>query len=98
MPNALAQAAERFLRKTLNAAHTQTPRVINVDQNASYPPAIDQLKADAQLLETTQLRQVKYLNNRVELSAPIHQAPDKTWNGVCFIQQRSCEPCEEWRQ
>ena len=58
-----AQAAERFLRKTLNAAHTETPRVINVDKNASYQPAIDELKADAQLPETTQLRQVKYLNN-----------------------------------
>lgn len=61
-----ASAAERFLRKTLNASHTQTPRVINVDKNAAYPPAVDDLKADEQLPETTELRQVKYLNNRVE--------------------------------
>jgi len=61
-----APAAERFLRKTLNAAHTQEPRVINVDKNAAYPPAVEQLKADEQLPKTTQLRQVKYLNNRVE--------------------------------
>lgn len=61
-----ATAAERFLRKTLNAAHTQEPRVINVDKNAAYPPAVDDLKADEQLPKTTQLRQVKYLNNRVE--------------------------------
>jgi len=61
-----AQAAERFLRKTLNASHTQAPRVINVDKNAAYPPAVNHLKADEHLPETTQLRQVKYLNNRVE--------------------------------
>jgi len=37
-----------------------------VDKNAAYPPAVDDLKADEQLPETTQIRQVKYLNNRVE--------------------------------
>lgn len=61
-----ATAAERFLRKTLPASHTQSPRVINVDQNAAYPPAVDDLKADEQLTKTTELRQVKYLNNVVE--------------------------------
>ena len=61
-----ARSAERFLRKTLNASHTQEPRVINVDKNAAYPPAVDDLKADEQLSKTTELRQVKYLNNRVE--------------------------------
>ena len=61
-----ALAAERFLRKTLNASHTQLPRVINVDKNAAYPPAVDGLKGEEQLPETTELRQVKYLNNRVE--------------------------------
>lgn len=52
--------------KTLNASHTQSPRVINVEQNAAYPPAVEDLKANEQLPETTELRQVKYLNNRVE--------------------------------
>ena len=61
-----ASAAERFLRKTLNAAHTQSPRVINVNKNAAYPAAVDELKAEEQLFETTELRQVKYLNNQVE--------------------------------
>jgi len=61
-----AQAAERFLHKTLNAFHTGTPRAINVDKNAAYPPAVDNLKADEHLPETAELRQVKYLNNRVE--------------------------------
>lgn len=61
-----AAAAERFLRKTLNASHTQSPRVINVDKNAAYPPAVDDLKASEQLPATTELRLVLYLNNRVE--------------------------------
>lgn len=50
-------SAERFLRKTLNAAHTQFPRVINVDKNAAYPPTVGQLQADEQPSKTTQLRQ-----------------------------------------
>ncbi len=62
----MRSSAERFLRKTLGASHTHFPRVINVDKHAAYPPAVDDLKADEQLPETTQLRQVKYLNNRVE--------------------------------
>ena len=61
-----ASAAERFLRKTLHASHNQEPRVINVDKNAAYPPAVDDLKAEEQLGETTELRQVKYLNNLIE--------------------------------
>jgi len=40
--------------------------VINVDKNAAYPPAVDELKAEEQLPKTTEFRQVKYLNNRVE--------------------------------
>ncbi len=51
-----ARAAERFLRKTLRASPTQTPRVINVDKNAAYPPAVNDMKADEQLPETTELR------------------------------------------
>jgi len=61
-----ATAAERFFRKTLGATHTQTPRVINVDKNAAYPKAVETLKEQKELSKTTQLRQNKYLNNRVE--------------------------------
>ena len=61
-----ARAAERFFRKALKASHNQEPRVINVDKNAAYPPALDELKADRTLPETTELRRVKYLNNIVE--------------------------------
>jgi len=61
-----AKAARRFFCKVLKAVHTQPPRVINVDRNAAYPPAIEQLQQDNTLAQQTQLRQVKYLNNLVE--------------------------------
>ena len=61
-----AQAAKRFFRKALNAVHTQEPRVINVDKNAAYPKAIDELKQKKVLSKSVELRQNKYLNNRVE--------------------------------
>ncbi len=73
------RAAERFLGKTLSASHTQMPRVINVDKNAAYPPAVNDLKAEEQLPETTEIRQVKYLNNIVEQDHRNICAPDKTW-------------------
>lgn len=70
-PSLWHSSAERFLRKTINATYTQTPRVVNVDKNAAIPPAVDKLKADEQLPEMTELRQVKCLNNLSELCAPL---------------------------
>lgn len=61
-----AKAAKRFFIKVLNRGHTDVPRVINVDKNAAYPPALKELKAASALPEDTQLRQVKYLNNLIE--------------------------------
>ena len=61
-----AAAAKRFFRKTLKALHTCSPRVIIVDQNAAYPKAIDELKAEKELPKKVKLRQKKYLNNIVE--------------------------------
>ncbi len=61
-----AQAAKRFFRKALSAVHPQEPRVINVDKNAAYPKAVDELKEKEDLFEKVELRQNKYLNNRVE--------------------------------
>ncbi len=60
------KAAKRFFTKALKASHNQEPRVINVDKNPAYPPAIEQLKQSSILPEDTELRQVKYLNNMVE--------------------------------
>jgi len=61
-----AKAAKRFLKKALKAHHTETPRVINVDKNAAYPAATDDLKAEKTLSAETELRPVKYLNNMIE--------------------------------
>jgi transposase-like protein len=61
-----ALAAKRFFRKTLKANHTQEPRVINVDKNAAYPKAIEEMIAKKELPYTLELRQNKYLNNLVE--------------------------------
>jgi transposase-like protein len=60
------QAAKRFLARALDASHTTTPRVINVDQNPAYPKAVNELKAEGQLPQGCQLRPVKYLNNLIE--------------------------------
>ena len=61
-----AQAAQRFFRKVLKAPHTVAPRVITVDKNKAYPAAIQALKTDEVLPQTTTTRQCKYLNNIVE--------------------------------
>ena len=61
-----AKAAKRFLKKALKARHTSTPRVINVDQNAAYLSAVDDLKTEKTLPEETERRPVKYLNNMIE--------------------------------
>lgn len=60
------KAAARFFRKVLKVNHVTPPGVINVDKNAPYPVAIEQLKSEQILTTETQLRQVKYLNNRIE--------------------------------
>jgi transposase, IS6 family len=61
-----ARAAKRFFRKMLKASKHQPPRVINVDQNRSYPPAVEELKEEGILSIVAQLRRCKYLNNIVE--------------------------------
>ena len=65
-PTRNAEAARRFLLKTLAASHTSEPRVINVDKNAAYPKAFNELKAVGSIPESCELRQVKYLNNMIE--------------------------------
>jgi transposase-like protein len=60
------QAAKRFFRKALKPTHNSSPRVINVDKNAAYPKAIEELKAESTLPQACELRPNKYLNNIVE--------------------------------
>ena len=42
------------------------PRVINVDKNRAYPPAVEDLKQDGIIRRGCCLRQCKHLNNIVE--------------------------------
>ncbi|BCL80954.1 IS6 family transposase [Ktedonobacteria bacterium brp13] len=65
-PTRDAQAAKCFFLKTLAASHTNEPRVINVDKNAAYPKAFNELKTAGMLPERVELRQIKYLNNLIE--------------------------------
>lgn len=60
------RAAKRFFRKVLAQPHVSHPRVITVDGNAAYPPAIAELKEEKLLNEQVQYRSSKYLNNRIE--------------------------------
>jgi IS6 family transposase len=59
-------AAKRFFKKALSSPHNQSPRVITVDKNPAYPPAIEQLMNEKDLSKETIIRQTKYLNNIVE--------------------------------
>jgi transposase, IS6 family len=52
--------------KILSASHTTEPRVINVDKNAAYRKAFNELKATGHFPISCELRQVKYLNNLIE--------------------------------
>ena len=60
------KAAKRFFKKALSSNHNQIPRVITVDKNPVYPPAIDELKNDTILHTNVGIRQIKYLNNIIE--------------------------------
>ena len=60
------KAAKRFFQKALSSDHVQTPRVITVDKNPSYPAAIESLKKNKELPKETVMRQAKYLNNIIE--------------------------------
>jgi transposase, IS6 family len=65
-PTRDAQAAKRFLLKTLAGTHSTEPRVINVDKNAAYPKAFNDLKTAGRISENCKLRQVKYRGNLIE--------------------------------
>ena len=50
------KAAKRFFRKMLKAASHSSQRMINVDKNPAYPPAVEQLKEEGTLPNRAQLR------------------------------------------
>ena len=60
------KAAKRFFKKLLGNKHTVDPRVINVDKSPTFPPALSELQAANDAPSNTNLRAVKYLNNRME--------------------------------
>ena len=60
------RAAKRFFRKMLKLPQHSSPRVINVDKNRAYPPAVEELKEEGVLSVASQFRRCKYLNNIVE--------------------------------
>src|ERR1700741_3960386 len=59
-------AAKRFFRKALAGPNNPQPRVINVDKNPAYVPAVTELKSEGVPRRRCRLRQCKYLNNIVE--------------------------------
>ena|SRR5690349_6163618 len=72
-----AAAAKRFFQKA--RPNTVNLRTITVDKNAAYPRAMTDMKKDKRLWRFSRLRQVKYLNNIVEI--------DQTWclfKSKCF--------------
>ena len=61
-----AAAAKRFLERVLRGENHPTPRVINTDKHAGYPPAILELKEEGVLAAGCEHRALKYLNNVIE--------------------------------
>jgi transposase-like protein len=60
------KAAKKFFKKMLSNPHVTAPTVMNVDKNAAFPPAHQDLIEEGELPSTSKLRRVKYLNNIVE--------------------------------
>ena len=60
------KAVKRFFKKALSSYHNQIPRVITVDKNPAYPPAIDELKNEKNLFKNVEIRQTRYLNNMIK--------------------------------
>ena len=81
-----AEAAILFLRKALSAVHTQEHSVINVDKNAAYPKAVDELIEKKELSLQVELRQRKYLNNIASARPSLDKTTSQTRNGVRLIQ------------
>ena len=63
-----AKAAKRFLGKALKGLkYWESPSGINTDKAASYRVSITELKKEGQCSEALEHRQIKYLNNAVEV-------------------------------
>jgi len=74
-----AQAAKRFFRKALKACHKQEPRVITLIPKPSMN------SKQKELPQSVELRQEKYLNDIIELSASGHKTISQTPDGIRLI-------------
>ena len=61
-------------------------------KNATYPPAVDNLKQEDVLSEDAELRLTQYLNNRVEPEPSPHQTLGQTRFGLRLFQYSSTHP------
>jgi len=52
------QAAKRFFKKLLSHSHTIDPRVINVDKNPTFPPALSEWQDQNEAPQKTSLRAI----------------------------------------
>jgi transposase-like protein len=77
------EAAKRFFIKILKAKQNKKPKVINVDKNPAYPPAIEELNQERLLSNECELRQKKYLNNIIEQD---HRFPKKLAKYKSYFQ------------
>jgi IS6 family transposase len=59
-------SAKRFFQRAWRDSANVLPRVINVDKNAAYPPAFQELQAEGVLSRRCRLRRCKFLNNVIE--------------------------------
>jgi transposase-like protein len=63
------------------------PHIITVDKNSAYPAAINDLQYMGNLPKACKLRQIKYLNNRIESDHRFikRQCRHKQWfKNYCF--------------
>ena len=74
--------AQRFLSQTLNASHTQSLRVINVEKNAAIPAAVDALKALDQPPRNYRITAGQVFEQPGGAGPQIYQAIDLTRNGI----------------
>ena len=61
-----SRAAKRFFRKALGRPNITKPKVINVDKNAAYIGAVNDLKEEKLLPKKCKRRPTKYMNNIIE--------------------------------
>ena len=87
-PTRDAEAAKQFFQKTLEAAHTVTPRVITVDTNAAFPKALIDLKSAGAVPDSCELRQIQYRNNIVEQDHRFIKRLVKPGLGFLVVQHR----------